>query len=137
MMKTPKSLQEDVMMKGMKSFGIFGIIMVALTLLVMRLFFMDTNAQSMEEKKQKVIREDEEFNTAMQDCLASVETDEKGRPDLDALGECMTEKGFPPPEMEPGSMGPGGKALKGPAGFMPPPPPRGRYEGTDDEHYDQ
>lgn len=55
----------------------------------------------------------EEFETAMSDCMDTVELDDNGRPDRDAMDECMSEKGFERPDGPP----PGESGRREPPGF--------------------
>jgi len=126
-MKDQHSKQEIVMFNVIKSLGITGLIIIFVALGAMRLFFSESNAQSM-ERKPPVVSDNEEFNQAMEECLETVDVDDKGRPDRGAMDECMSAKGFTHPEGRPG----GEHGVKGPAAFMPPP-----YHAQDDESSEQ
>lgn len=125
-MKDQNSKQEIVMFKVFKSLGITGLIMIFVALGAMRLFFSESKAQSM-ERKPPIVSDNEEFNQAMEECLETVNVDDNGRPDRDAMDECMNAKGFTRPDGGPGEHG-----VKGPAAFMPPP-----YHTQDDEDSEQ
>lgn len=125
-MKDENSKQEIVMFKALKSLGITGLIIVLVALAAMRLFFSESKAQSM-ERTPPAISENEDFNQAMDECMQTVVVDDKGRPDRDAMDECMSAKGFTRPEGGPGEHG-----KRGPASFMPPP-----YHAQDGEDSEQ
>ena len=122
-MKHENENQERKLMKAMKSLGISGLIMLAAVLGLMRVFFVEEKAQSM-ERKRPTAAEHEAFRQAMDECMETVDVDENGRPDREAVETCMSEKGFERP-----AGPPGGQLMKGPAGFTPPP-----YPGSEDEN---
>ncbi len=122
-MKDENENRERKAMKAMKSLGISGMILIFGVLALMRVFFSEDNAQSM-ERKRPTASEHEAFRQAMEECMETVDVDENGRPDREAIETCMSEKGFERP-----AGPPDGHGIKGPAGFTPPP-----FPGEPDEN---
>ena len=61
-----------------------------LAVLVFITILIDANAQEMPDK--------EEMDKAMKECFDSVSKDDQGRPDRDAVDQCLEDKGFTKPE---------------------------------------
>lgn len=87
------------------------VLLAILTLIVVRVSWADEDSDRMGPPRP--FEANEEFEAAISDCMDTVELDDNGRPDREAMDECMSAKGFERPEGPP----PGDSDRREPPGF--------------------